>query len=165
MGALVMLATFSASAICINPFGCAPANYEECIDDASKRPSDKGVMTARDACYTKFKAPENERLAREREQQAQAFAEKWRRIDGSVGTGEKLRAHLGKPLTIEGPATCSKVNGKSPSSVTTCMSWSWLDFRPGRICLRMVSGIDCYFTLEIENTPEQKLWAWWPESI
>jgi hypothetical protein len=158
-----------AFAICVNPFGCGPSNYAECIDDATKRPTELGVRVARQQCHEKFKKPEEDRVAAEQVKAAEKLAAAWRGIGDRESTLAGVKRALGAPDKTEGPAACAHFTDRSRATVL-CTTYRWMDRRPGRICVQSRAGgivtddINCLFTLEVAIGTET-IWAWWPESF
>lgn len=166
-----MAVTFhlSAFAACLNPFGCGPSNYSECIDDATKRPTELGVRVARQQCYEKFKKPEEARVATEQVKAAEKRAATWRGIGDRESTIGGVQRALGPPDATDGPAACTHFTDRSKTTAL-CTTYRWTDRRPGRICVQSrangfgTSDISCLFTLEVAIGTET-VWAWWPESF
>ena len=156
----VMLAP--AAAICLNPFGCGPSTYQDCVNEATKRPTSLGVNVAMQQCHDKFKAAELARSAKADRERAEALATRWTQLDFEHATAESLQRELGDPYLVFGPRTCTKVKGKSaPGARTICYTHVWQDERPGRV--------NAYFKVEVQdlqipNYHRQSVWAWWQNS-
>ena len=167
VGAALLTIGASAHAVCLNPFGCAPSNYEECVDDATKRPTDTGVKMARAQCYEKFKKPEEERKAREAQETAERLAANWKMVGETLRTAREIHRAIGKPAAEIGPTKCTALaGGMTPPKGMLCYAQSWPDTRSGRMCPTFVkSGSECQFQLEVLADESNTLWAWWPDSM
>ena len=159
----------SAAAICLNPFGCPPSNYNECVDDATRRPTDLGVRSAKQLCYEKFKKPEEDRAQAQREKESLHIALEWARL-GSAPLADMKKA-LGEPTKSTGPGACAKVPGAGAAPAAGCITHFWHDARAGRLCVQpsptsFDRDLRCYFRAEVPAyslTGEQ--WARWVESF
>lgn len=162
---LLVASVTSAAALCLNPFGCGPTNYDECAAEATKLPSDTGVNVALRQCHLKFTKPEEERKAREAHVAAIKAAERWGKL--SLGTNvADVSKYLGAPLSIGEPEPCAAAIGAAtkPPAGTLCRRYSWPDRRVGRVCTKPFDSI-CEFQLYVLNDGSQVVWTWWPESF
>jgi hypothetical protein len=154
-------------AICLNPFGCSPSTYEECVDDATNRPTDAGVRLARAQCEEKFKKPALERAAAEQKKLAERLAERWNQVGTMRNIADAKRA-FGEPTRVDGPATCTQLSS-ADQRPAACLTYRWIDRRPGRVCVSAPPSqisFDCHFTLEVvAGSATLSIWATWPESF
>ena len=119
---------------------CSPASYEDCVIDAAKSPTIRGVNTARDACAAKFKVkpvaavaePEKTGLA------PAEFAETWGSWYDAIradpdseyfGQVSRWERRFGPPTMVINPSPCL-MPGRERES---CAFYVWKDDRPGRV--------------------------------
>ena len=126
--AFLLAAPLGSLAVCLNPFGCEPKSYEECADDASKRPTEVGVRVAVAQCYAIFKKPEDDRRRAEQQASARRLAQRWSSTwkdrSTSPETADTAEELFGKASRTTGPARCS---GKS-SAPGQCVKFYWDDW-------------------------------------
>jgi hypothetical protein len=146
-----------AHAVCLNPFGCAPANYDECLNEATKRPTDVGVKFARSQCYDKWKLPEIEKVAALKAAAADKRALTWAAMEKIEFNAEAWIKQLGQPDLVLGPSKCSLIKGVKPTKGQSCYTYYWYDERPGRV--------SAHFKAEVLNESGKPLWAYWPDSF
>ena len=153
---LLLFGCVSAHSACFNPLGCAPKNHDECVAEATKRPTELGVKLARQQCYAKWVAPEEERRSAERAAVAVRRAVLWEKMPDSGETLGIWLSKLGDPDMVLGPYPCSRLkDAKSPG--VPCYTYRWKDDRPGRY--------DAYFKVEVLNNAEKTVWAFWRDSL
>ncbi len=163
-GALIVLCG-ATQAICLNPFGCGPSNYEECVAEATTRPTELGVRLARSQCHDKFLKPEADRIQRESAEKAEAFAARWQARAGEISNLKQANTKIGKPDSVTGPEACARIKGEITLKHTQCFTHRWEDRRASRICWQ-TSGVErCHFQIQTIENAEQALWAVWPESF
>lgn len=154
---IALCASGPVHALCLNPFGCEPKTYDECLAEATKRPTELGVKLARQACYAKWKQPEEERKAAERAAAAERRAAVWAKLpEGGPASVNAWLPKLGQPDIVLGPDRCSPLKDeKLPSG--SCYTYYWRDDRPGRV--------DAYFQAEVLNDANKTLWIYWRDSV
>ena len=162
----IVAASLSCTAVCAlawSPFG--PSNYEDCVDEASKRPTGEGVKLAKHQCYLKFVKPEEERQAAEAERKADAFAATWAKVITSASTLAQAKRALGEPSSsiVENCAVTSDA-GRLPSS---CLSHEWPDRRRISRCDRWTAGSVVCKSFKLQTYVDPKgvevVWAYWSE--
>lgn len=159
MSAMTLTIPFqSAQAACLNPFGCVASNYDECVTDATKRPTEVGVKLARQQCYDKWKLPEIEKAASMKAAAAEKRASTWAAMDNVTYNAEAWISKLGQPDLVLGPAACSPVKDAKLTKAQTCYTYFWNDERLGRVS-------SAYFKAEVLNESRKPLWAYWPDSF
>lgn len=156
LGLLLLALQGSAVAVCLNPFGCEPKNYDECMADATKRATELGVKLARQQCYTKWKQPEDERMAGERTVAAERRATIWFKLptERHTGVGSWVE-RLGKPDMVLGPNTCPRLKDEKQPTVK-CYFYYWKDERAGRY--------EAYFRADILDEAGSPIWAYYRDS-
>lgn len=160
MGALI--AHGQASAVCLNPFGCGPKNYDECRLDATAKPTEVGVRLAMTRCYDLFKKPEEDRKAAEAKEAAERFASAWAAVNYDTSIAD-MKRRLGEPTMLHDSACAKRDDGPKPPR--KCTTYLWKDPRPGRICMDNLSDLNCYFRVQAEgDSRSNKIWALWTES-
>lgn len=155
--ATLCFATASAGAVCLNPFGCEPKNYDECVADATKRPTELGVKLARQQCFAKWKQPEEEREATVRNAAAERRAVQWAKVNELAFDAPAWIVQLGEPDQVVGPMACSPTKEAKAPKGSSCYIYLWNDKRPGRY--------DMHFKAEVVNEPSKKIWAYWQDSV
>lgn len=152
----LLLGCVAAHSACFNPFGCEPKNQDECVAEATKRPTELGVKLARQQCHAKWVAPDEERQSAERTAGYERRAILWENMPGSGETLGVWLSKLGDPDFVHGPYSCTKLrDAKSPG--VSCYVYRWKDDRPGRY--------DAYFKVEVLNNGEKTVWAFWRDSL
>lgn len=146
-----------AHALCLNPFGCAPSNYDECVHEATTRPTDTGVKMAMRQCYERFKAPEEARRAAEEQKRAEAFAERWKKAIETYAKAPEIERYLGAPSSRSDAMTCSPLTASSTKPTFQCVTYYWNDSRLLRPNHR--------FRLEALTDSAGTVWAVWPDSL
>jgi hypothetical protein len=136
---------------CLNPFGCTPKNYDECVAEATKRPTELGVKLARQQCHAKWLQPQEERNAAERTAAAGKRAAIWEAVPGFDDAVATWIAKLGQPDMVLGPYRCSSIKDAKLPAVN-CYSYYWKDERPGRH--------EAYFRAEVLNDAAKNVWAY-----
>ncbi len=164
--AILAAASWSVSAVCLNPFGCEPKNYDECVAAAAAMPTPLGVTTAKNQCYAKFKRAQDERERLEDVRKAESLSALWARIGQSNLPNEAdfVKA-FGQPSLILGPENCPrKTSDDNPGF--RCYTLMWKDNRPGRMCLEGAFGSgDCHFKALALNNAARTVVGWWPDSF
>lgn len=100
----------NVQAVCLNPLGCAPKNYPECVADATSRQTELGVRMAAAQCYAKWKKPEDDRRAAEAAKLADARALAWSKAPAKTSTARALIATIGQPSMVLGAHACTPRN-------------------------------------------------------
>lgn len=141
--------------------GCAPADYESCVREATSKPTDSGVKMAMQQCYRQHKQPEDERRAAEKKAQDERRVSTWAKLGSDITDAVAATAALGEPDLKMPPARCADVSGER-ARPTSCVEMHWKDARArGAAC--ELHG--CYFRAQFSALEDfGKLWAWWPES-
>lgn len=117
-----LLCAGSASAACLNPFGCEPRTLDECRTDASKRPTERGVTVALQDCHRKFVVEPAEASRRKIEaEQLKA----WSALRSRQLSATELRKALGRaPDMVSLPGECTRFEGTPPPN-TGCILQRW----------------------------------------
>lgn len=158
------LAHATAQAACFNPFGCAPATLEECLSEASKRPTPQGVYVAVNNCNMQFRS---DLAAREAEVQAKQQAESeriarvWVALDMAKMDAASLQDAMGRPAMVLGPSECSKNPDGKRTSKSVCYTHMWRDDRAGRSQTYFEAEV---VDLKIQGYERQPVWVWWTDS-
>ena len=155
--ATLCFASAQVGAVCLNPFGCEAKNYDECVADATKRPTELGVKLAKQQCFAKWKQPEEEREAVARNTAAELRAAQWAKVGDIAFDAFAWTAHLGKPDLVVGPMACAPTKAAKAPKGSSCYIYLWDDKRPGRY--------EMHFKAEVVNEPSKKVWAYWPDSV
>lgn len=157
--ALGLLAPLTGNCLglCLNPFGCEPKTYDECVSDAASKPTEVGVKIANQVCYNRFQRAVDEAAARKAAADAETFASNWADLRNKASTISEVVKLLGAPTYTSGPAPCSPLDGIQKTS--KCNTYYWIDPRPHRLCLHSTV---CEFQLEAVADSDGLLWAWWP---
>lgn len=151
-----LMTVTSVQAICLNPSGCEPKNYQECMADATNRPTELGVKLARNLCDEKWKWPEEERAAVARVAAAEKRAAQWEKLREVSFDAPGWIDRLGQPDLVRGPGDCTVHKGsKAPNG--GCYTYYWYDNRPGRV--------QASFKAEVVNDPSKRIWVYWQDSI
>ena len=152
----------TAAGLCLNPFGCEPKTYEECIADASSKPTEAGVKLASKACHDRFLLPAEQAAARKAAADADAFATKWADLGSQATTIAEAIKLLGPPYLTSPAGACAPLDGVRKTS--RCYTYYWQDARPGHFCTRS-NYTACMFQLEAVADSNGLIWAWWAEPI
>lgn len=163
-----LLAQPAAHAVCLNPFGCGPKSYADCMRDASDKPTDAGVKLASQQCYLTIKKPEEDKAAAALETKAVRFAVSWHQNIAEAKNSADLIRHFGGPTAVDGPYQCTPVAGKQSPPSVTCARYEWADRRTGKVCSSGPYRVEaqCVFRAEVilDGPKSLSVWAWWPES-
>ena len=146
---------------------CAPSNYEDCVTDASTRPTELGVKVARQQCYDKFKKPAEDAAAAARAKEAVDRVASWTALNTENTTLAMAMKVMGKPAYVSKARPCAKSEGRGQTPAS-CIVFEWRDNSPGVLCGlassegRTALDTSCYFHAEFESSNEEaKLWALW----
>jgi hypothetical protein len=142
---------FGAStwAVCLNPFGCEPRNYDECVQAASKAPTETGVRFAVRNCWERHRKPEADR---------QRVA--WERVTSGTGVtlAEVIKAMGRHDIALPVGACTPPTDAKSTAASGMCRAYGWADKRSGdRDCFNQRP---CYYMLEVTDAGDS-LWVYW----
>lgn len=146
-------------AFLVLPLTCFASGHDDCILDASRRPTDSGVKLARQACDAKFATEIEARRAAADETaavDASAKAAMWRLVGTKYKFVHQVVAFMGPPLLVSGPGTCIGKYGRTPPA-SKCMTYLWVDTRAGRSRL--------HFMAQVENVEEEPIWQWSRDSF
>ncbi len=157
IAALLSLTSVSAFALCLNPFGCEPKNYDECIAEATRRPTEGGVKVARQHCLEKWQKQVDLRKQADRNEASESRATEWKKWTSLATLSGTLEAKIGQPDLVYGPHACSSRKDAKPPKGITCYTYLWNDTRPGRY--------QTYFKAEVMNDQEKAIWSLWKDSI
>lgn len=115
--------TFSASiAMCLNPFGCAPVNLDECRAAAAKMPTDRGVSVALRDCQSKFVTRPADEMEKAKEARLRLH---WKSIISDQGNGgfEKAVRLVGAPEAEGKSHPCLDLKGVKTNELCKWREW------------------------------------------
>lgn len=168
VAALLTAAPLAAHAVCLNPLGCAASTYDECVQEASTRPTELGVRLAAKQCYETFVKPMEERQKRDAAREADEFAKRWALSIATHTTAEALTRAIGKAAEVSGPEACEPFPGSSTKPTFKCYTYRYEDPH-GRVCAMQAFGTIatrvCRFQFQALEDAKRTVWVAWPDPL
>ena len=118
---LLLFATHSAAALCLNPFGCSPKTYEACLRDATNKPTEAGVVMAKKLCHDEFVLEPGREDRRRRMTNERAA---WDRLKSGKSTYHAVVRALGEPADKDRIGPCTR-DGR-PLPLLKCQASQWI---------------------------------------